>query len=349
MVGKTSKKGWRNIKLTDELAAMAKNDIQTELGAKVDSLFVEDRIGGSHGVSKRIISEIKLKGSSARTPASLSEQPLLKKAIAKIQKGRVPQAHSKKSNLRDVWADCPVEAKLKTLLPSTIVRRESLAPAVVPAASTLSVNPTKEDFEAMIVSEAEKELIKQKSRKVPEAIPVVTEPVEETVQQLPAEKKVTERKTKAQKVKEKRHQQMLREHEIKRLEKQKRKALQDKAARKALEAEQAKRRETRLLTSAKRVVAEAKGEFTLARGAGGRILESREAVPVEIAESLRRIVPVGDPVLERRQSLLRRRMIEQVPELNAQYKEKLRFARLDAAKARKMIDKDARSRCVLLS
>ena len=55
-----------------------------------------------------------------------------------------------------------------------------------------------------------------------------------------------------------------------------------------------------------------------------------------------------DAVLERRGSLLKRRLIEQVPETNAEYKEKVKFAKLDAVKAVKMMDRAARARCVLL-
>ena len=350
MVGKTSKKGWRNIKLADEITTMTSNDFQKELGDRVGSLFTEDVTGGSKGISKRILEEIKLKGKSAKPSISMSEVQLLKKAIKKAESGVRAKQPVRTSRLCDVWSDAPVQ-KLKTLLPGTIVRRESFAPGVVPAVSSLSVNPAKEDFEAMIVAEAEKEVKRNASKRVStnSSVPAATGSVEEVAPELPTESKVTERKTKAQKLKEKRHQQMLKEHEIRRKEKQERRALQDKSARKALEEEQARRREMRMLTDAKRVVAEAAGKFTLSRGAGGRLVDSREPIPLEVAESLRRIVPLGDPVLERRASLLKRRMIEQVPEMNAEYKEKLRFAKLDAAKARKLIDKDAKFRCVLLS
>jgi hypothetical protein len=350
MVGKTSKKGWRNIKLTDTLETMASNEARKELDERVDTLFVEDSSGGSKGVSKRILQEIKLRGNSEKASVSASELHLLQKAISKTQNGVKKQQHVKKAALRDVWGDDLGDKRLKTLLPGTVLRRESLAPAVVPAPSTFSVNPSKDDFEAMLVAEAEKEELKKAPKKRTAAVTFVPPSAgTESSEVLPAENKVTERKTRAQKLKEKRHQQMLREHEIKRQEKQARKALQDKTTRKALEEEQARRREARLLTQARRVVAEASGKFTLARGAGGRLAETPESIPVEIAGSLRRIVPVGDPVSERRASLLKRRVIEQVPEMNAEYREKLRFARLDASKARKMIDKDASNRCVLLS
>ena len=88
--------------------------------------------------------------------------------------------------------------------------------------------------------------------------------------------------------------------------------------------------------------------MTIRRGAGGRLGIMKESVPTEIATSLRRIVPAGNPVLERRASLLKRRMIEQVPEINAEYKEKVRFAKLNAGKTRKLLDSDAKERCVLL-
>lgn len=94
---------------------------------------------------------------------------------------------------------------------------------------------------------------------------------------------------------------MLKEHENKRKEKANRRAMHDTAARQAKAEEHARRRAAKLQTKVKRIVDEASGKFTLARGAGGRILKTSEMVPTEIAGSLRRIVPLGDAVLERRE------------------------------------------------
>jgi hypothetical protein len=206
----------------------------------------------------------------------------------------------------------------------------------------------------MILAEAKKEMealeaakLKAASRVQPAA---KAENAEETAPVTPelATVQLSERKTKAQKLKEQKHKQMLKEHEQKRKEKEARKAMMNKSALKAMEEEHAKRQEQRLSTKVRRIIDEASGKITLARGAGGRLIASKEEVPLEIASSMRRIVPVGDPILERRASLLRRRMIEQVPVLNAEYKEKLRFARLTSAKSRKIMDSDTKARCVLL-
>jgi hypothetical protein len=231
-----------------------------------------------------------------------------------------------------------------------VLRRESFAPAVTPAASVLSVNPKKEQFEEMIVSKAEELATSSEKKSVTNIIPEIpvlidtTTPVSE-----PAPEKVPQpRKTKAQRRKENAHKQVLREHAIRRKEKELRKLAHDKASRLAREAEIKARQEHRLRIAAQRVITEASGGFTLARGAGGRLNKTNEPIPTEIAGSLRRIIPMGDPVLERRASLLKRRMIEQVPEISNEYKEKIRYARFESKKANKMLDKDARDRCVLL-
>jgi hypothetical protein len=350
MVGKTSKKGWRNIKLTEELSALSENQHSEELAKKADSLFVEDSIGGSKGISKEIQREIKLLGKSTKQTVALSESDLLNRAVKKAGKPSPSRSKGSKSSVFDLWVNEPAEKRLKTLVPGTVIRRESLAPAVIPAHANLSVNPSKDDFASMIIAEAEKvtrkpEPTKQFQTATPNPEQTISEIV---VSESAPELKETVRKTKAQKLKESLHKQMLKEHANRRKEKDARRALHDVAARKARHEELEKRRVVRTQTKVSRILSEAAGKFTLARGAGGRILKSQEIVPTEIAGSLRRIVPMGDPVLERRESLLRRRMIEQIPELNAEYKEKLRFAKLDSRKAKKMVDRDAMARCVLL-
>ena len=335
---------------------MASNDLAVELAGRVDTLFREDTVGAMSGVSKKIQQEIKLLNKTSKPSATVAELNLLQKAISKVGKPSTSVKKPVNGQVRDVWADEPSEKRRKSLLPGTITRRESFAPAVVPAASAFSVNPSKEDLDAMMIAEADKEIARLDAIKtyrakrlavLEEAKLMGTLPVE-PVEAAP-EKGLMDRKSKAQKLKETKHKQMLREHELKRKEKETRKARQNKTAIQALEEEQAARREQRLKVKVGRIVAEAAGKFTLARGAGGRIMEAEEAVPTTIAASLRRMVPMGDPVLERRASLLKRRMIEQIPEMNAEYKEKLRFAKLDARKSHKMTDRDAMSRCVLLA
>jgi hypothetical protein len=353
MVGKTSKKGWRNIKLSDELANLSNKEHMKELSARVDTLFTEDARGGSKGVSKEIEKAVKLQNSKGKTAVSPSEAILLQRRLLSAAKGPVKRRTNQKKALCDVWGENPKASKLK-LLPSTVLRRESLAPAVIPANPALSVNPTEEKLNALILAEAAKELESMKPSK-PKIQPEttvstedVTNPVESPKDESIAEPSSTERKTRAQKLKEKRHKQMLKEHEQRRKEKEARRALHDKAARLEAEAEQAARRGQRLKTKVRRVIQEATGTMTIRRGAGGRLGIMKESVPTEIATSLRRIVPAGNPVLERRASLLKRRMIEQVPEINAEYKEKVRFAKLNAGKTRKLLDSDTKERCVLL-
>ena len=353
MVGKSSKKGWRGIKLAPELEALQQNEIASELGNRVDTLFTDDPIGKNQGVSKQVEKLVKLQNKKGKSPISASEELLLKKAIAKVGKGNKVPLQSKNQKIVDVWADSQPISKVKNVV-SSVIRRESVAPSVVLPTPSLSINPAKEDFETMILAEAKKEMealeaakLKAASRIQPaEKSANTEEPI--SVAPEPAVVSLTDRKTKAQKLTEQKHKQMLKEHEQKRKEKEARKALMNKSAQKALEEELAKRREQRLATKVRRIIDEASGKVTLARGAGGRLIASKEEVPLEIASSLRRIVPVGDPVLERRASLLRRRMIEQVPVINAEYKEKLRFAKLTAAKARKIMDSDTKARCVLL-
>lgn len=347
MVGKTSKKGWRNIKLADEMTALATNEHAAELNAKADTLFSEDVTGGMRGVSKAIKKEVKLLTKSNKTSIAVSELPVLERAVARVNKPIKRTPPHNKGKLCDLWAVAP--SNNNPHLPGTVVRRESYAPAVVPPSATLSVNPSKAAFESMILAEAEKEVAKQKqSKQTPTQTPAPEVPLVPLVPEPAPKKGPVERKTKAQKLKESLHKQMLKGHENKRKEKANRRAMHDTAARQAKVEEHARRSAAKLQTKVKRIVDEAAGKFTLARGAGGRILKTSEMVPTEIAGSLRRIVPLGDAVLERRESLLKRRMIEQVPEINAEYKEKLRFAKLDNRKAHKLVDKDALARCVLL-
>ena len=355
-MGKASKKGWRNIKLTEELTNLADKEEASELQAKVDTLFTEDIIGGMQGVSKSIRKDIELHSKSNKAAASISEIPLIEKALKRIGTGSqrsTPQP--KRTKLVDLWGDEPVAKRRAASLPGSVLRRESFAPAVLPATNLLSVNPNKEEFDSMIVAKAEEIAAKAASKKKQRSV-VTESPVAAasstseivTVSEPAPEKTVDARKTKAQRRKEEAHKQLMKEHAIKRKEKELRKLSHDKASRLAREAEIKQRQEQKLKISAQRIVAEASGEFTLARGAGGRIIQSTDVIPTEIAASLRRIIPMGDPILERRASLLKRRMIEQVPEINNEFKEKVRFARLDGKKAYKMIDKDARDRCVLL-
>lgn len=346
MVGKTSKKGWRSIKLREEMANYDANALSAELSKKVDTLFVEDSIGGSKGVAKSILKEVKLQGKDGKKSMTHSEEALFKRALLNTGDRKGSNKRTHKAVVHDVWATAP-QKKLKTLLPGTVIRRESFAPAVLPAGATFSVNPSKEDFESMLIAEADKETKSAIRKSYP--APVFAAVDEASTFEPAPEVKQSERKTKAQRLKEFKHKQMLKDHEIRRGLKKARRAEQDVVARKAREEEQAKRIALRLSTQAKRIADEAAGKFTLARGAGGRIINAKEQLPTEIAASLRRVVPVGDPVLERRASLLKRRMIEQVPEINAEYREKLRFARLDSAKSKKMMDRDARARCVLLA
>jgi hypothetical protein len=359
MVRKSSKKGWKSVKLTEELSAQADNEQITELMAKGDSLFTEDAKGNMQGVSKKIVREVNLLNKSSSKSASASELALIQKYASRVTIGtpKAQPAHIKRGGLSDPWADAPVK-KLKSLVTSSVIRRESFAPSVVPAGAALSVNPSAETLESAIMSAAEQEAkaaagstfkVKRPELEVP--IPETTPAAEseETTSTGPIDKAPSVRKTKAQKLKEIRHKQMLMEHQIRRREKLARKTLADKSGRLAKEAEQAERREATLKIRAKRVIAEASGKTTLARGAGGRLVNESEILPpTEVASSLRRMIPKGDPVLERRASLLKRRMIEQVPEMNKEYKEKIRFAGLDSKKAAKMVDRDARNRCVML-
>lgn len=353
MVSKSSKKGWRGIKLASELDVLQQNEIASELGSRVDSLFTDDPIGKNQGISKQVEKLVKLQNKKGKSPISISEELLLKKAIGKVSLGQKQPTKSHNRKLVDVWADSQPDSKVKNVV-SSILRRESVAPSVVPPIPSLSVNPCKDIFETMILAEAKKEMealdaakLKAASRIQPAA---KAENAEETAPVNPelATVQLTERKTKAQKLKEQKHRQMLKEHEQKRKEKEARKALMNKSALKAMEEEHAKRQEQRLSTKVRRIIDEASGKITLARGAGGRLIASKEEIPLEIASSMRRIVPVGDPILERRASFLRRRMIEQIPVLDAEYKEKLRFARLTSAKSRKIMDSDTKARCVLL-
>ena len=349
MVGKTSKKGWRNIKLTEELSTLAELDHSKELSAKVDTLFTEDSVGGSKGVSKQIGKTVQLQNSKGKAAVSNSEAILLQRKLVRAGKP-VARPHPKpKQVLSDIWGETPDLQKLK-LLPSTVLRRESLAPAVVPAISALSVNPSEDNFNQMLLAEAKKEFDSAKPSKPKIQFVAADQNTEETVAPVeePAEVPSSDRKTKAQKLKEKRHKQMLREHERRRMEKEARKALQNKVALKEAETLHAQQRQQRLKTAVRRVIEEATGNVSILHGAGGRLALSKDQFPTEIAASLRRIVPVGNPVLERRASLLKRRMIEQVPEINAEYKEKVRFAKHNAGKARKLLDSDTKERCVLL-
>lgn len=349
MVGKASKKGWRNIKLQPELTNLHNNEVSAELAQKVDTLFTDDPVGKGQGVSKKIEKIVQLQNKKGKTSASPSEAILLNKAISKVGK---PQNHSNQNTRRqlvDPWADAEPVKGIK-IVPSTILRRESVAPAVVPACSALSVNPKKEEFEAMLIEEAEKELESSKKKTIPSATPEKPEisAEQQTVTVVLPEVSLKERKTKAQRMKEQRHKQMLKEHELKKKAKEARKALMNKEALKVLEKQQAERREQRMTTQVRRLIDEATGKDTLARGAGGRRVSEKHQVPLGIAPSLRRIVPVGNAVLERRSSLLRRRVIEQVPEINAEYKAKIRFAKFNANKAHKVADNETRARCVLL-
>ena len=348
-MGKTSKKGWRNIKLTDEMATLASKSDAKELDSRVDTLFSLDSSGSKKGVSKKVLREISLQNSNSKPAASLSELPLIEKALKAVSKP-IKRVHAKKPQLKDLWADSSVEKSRRALLPSSILRRESFAPAVVPTGRALSVNPVKAELDQLIVETAEKFSAPKSEVKAPvSSAETQNESVSATPSSEPAPEKVPEgRKTKAQKLKEKAHKQMMKEHEIRRKEKELRRLEHDKAGRIAKKEALEQRRAQRLKTAAQRIVAEAAGHYTLPRGAGGRLLSTEESVPTEIASSLRRIVPIGNPLLERRASLLKRRMIEQVPEINNEYKEKVRFARLDAKKAVKMLDKEARDRCVLL-
>ena len=328
---------------------MASKSDAAELSSRVESLFTVDSTGAKKGVSKKLLREISLQNKNSKPAASLSELPLIEKALKSVKRP-IKRSHSSKKPLADLWADQSVQKTPRPLLPSSILRRESFAPAVVPSGRALSVNPVKSELEQLIVDTAEKLTVVKPEVKAPvssaetqnESVstPTGSEPVPEKVPQ--------DRKTKAQRRKEKAHKQLMKEHEIRRKEKELRRLDQDKAGRIAKQQAVEQRRAQKLKTKAQRIVAEAAGQYTLPRGAGGRLLAPEESVPTEIATSLRRIVPVGNPLLERRASLLKRRMIEQVPEINNEYKEKVRFARLDAKKAVKLLDKEARDRCVLL-
>lgn len=348
-MGKTSKKGWRNIKLVEELGAMATQQDAAELGSRVDTLFTVDSSGSNKGISKGLLREIALHNKNSKPAAALSELALVERAMKKVNKPI--NRDSKKTALCDLWAEDSSKSSRKIALPGSVLRRESFAPAVVPTSGAFSVNPQKSDFEQLIVDTAEKLTATKEGaiKTVSPAEPLSASPTTPASQLQTLEEKVSEnRKTKAQKLKEKAHKQLMKEHEIRRKEKEARRLEHDKSGRIAKQEALEKRRDQKLKTAAQRIVAEAAGEYTLPRGAGGRLVAAEESVPTEIASSLRRIVPIGNPILERRASLLKRRMIEQVPEINNEYKEKIRFARLDAKKAVKLLDKEARDRCVLL-
>jgi hypothetical protein len=348
-MGKTSKKGWRNIKLTDEIATMTSKQDAADLESRVDTLFTLDSKGTNSGVAKKLLREVSLLNKSSKPAAAVSELPLVQKAL-KSAKHPIRKA-TNKNQLRDLWADDAPKKHLKPILPSSILRRESFAPAVIPTNAALSVNPDKSQLEQLIVETANKLTA---TKDAGDKATVSTAATPSTSNSIPLSSDSTQikfldgRKTKAQKLKEKAHKQLLKEHEIRRKEKELRRQEHDKAGRIAKQEALEQRQSKKLKTVAQRIVAEAAGKYTLPRGAGGRLLATEESVPTEIASSLRRIVPLGNPLLERRASLLKRRMIEQVPELTNEYKEKVRFARLDAKKAVKLLDKEARDRCVLL-
>jgi len=348
-MGKTSKRGWRNIKLTEEMTTMASKSDAAELDSRADTLFTLDSSGSKEGISKKVLREIALQNKHSKPAAALSELPLLKKALKTVSRP-IKRQNTNKKTLTDLWADESLPKNPRSLLPSSILRRESFAPAVVPTGRALSVNPVKSEFEQLIVQSAEKltapktevkaPVSSAETQNEPNSVPAVSETAGEKVPEG--------RKTKAQRLKEKAHKQLMKEHEIRRKEKELRRLEHDKTGRIAKKQAIEERRAQKLKTTAQRIVAQASGQYTLPRGAGGRLVAAEESVPTEIATSLRRIVPVGNPLLERRASLLKRRMIEQVPEINNEYKEKVRFARMDAKKAVKMLDKEARDRCVLL-
>lgn len=176
MVGKTSKKGWRNIKLADEMTVLATNEHAAELSAKAGTLFSEDVAGGMRGVSKAIQKEVKLLTKSNKTSIAVSELAVLERAVSRVNKAIKRTSPHKKGKLCDLWADTP--SNNNPHLPGTVVRRESYAPAVVPPSATLSVNPSKAAFESMIVAEAEKEVAKQKaSKQTPTATPASEVPL----------------------------------------------------------------------------------------------------------------------------------------------------------------------------
>lgn len=104
-----------------------------------------------------------------------------------------------------------------------------------------------------------------------------------------------------------------------------------------------------MCTKVQRVIEEATGKVNLPRGAGGRFMEPETEIPTVTNGALRRMIPVGSAVKERMTSILRRRLIEQVPEANAEYVERLRFAKLARTKGSRFVDKDLRERCLLLS
>ena len=347
-MGKTSKKGWRNIKLVEELGAMANKEDDAELSSRVDSLFTVDASGSKKGISKDLLREIALHNKNSKPAAALSELPLVERALKKVNKPL--RRNPKKASLCDLWGDDASKSSRKIALPGSVLRRESFAPAVIPTSGALSVNPLKSDLEELIVEAAEKLTAKKEGaiKTVSSAEPLIASQTTPASQEPISEKVSDGRKTKAQKLKENAHKQLMKEHEIRRKEKEMRRLEHDKSGRIAKQEALEKRRAQKLKTTAQRIVSEAAGEYTLPRGAGGRLVAAEESVPTEIASSLRRIVPLGNPVLERRASLLKRRMIEQVPEINNEYKEKVRFARLDAKKAVKLLDKEARDRCVLL-
>ena len=241
-------------------------------------------MGGLQGVSRKLRKEISLLNKSSKTSVAVSELPLLERTTNRLSRKSPSVTRVRAQTMCDLWAGDVVKP-IKGHLPSTILRRESHAPGVVPACAALSVNPQREVFEQLLVEEAAAEMNKMK-RKRREFIPVETVEVSAD-SSLPAElgasSKIFERKSRAQKLKEQRHKQMLKEHEQRRKTKESRKKSQNKVAIAALETTQAARREGKLRTKVDRIIAEAAGKATLARGAGGRILQATERIPTEIA------------------------------------------------------------------
>ncbi len=328
------------MKLTEELANLAENIEVAKLSEKVHDLFVDDSVGGGKGVSKAIKSEISALNKSGKTAYAASEKSLVERLQREPRKIK---EQKKPDQLRDLWSSEPVNA---VKVPASVARREKVMAAVLPASAVLSVNPEPEKFSEMLLKEAEKEQEKHKRRVYPGELP--------SGESVPAPAASSghgdvpssyPRKTRAVKLRQAKHQRMLKEHEKRRKVVSEQKLKPSKKEIKKLEADKSERQKAKLELKTRRIIDEAAGKVIHQRGAGGRYTEIPDSVPTEIASSLRRVIPTGNPLLEVKRSILKRRLIEQLPELNNEYVDRLK---LKGRASKRTNNRFNEQRCVLL-
>ena len=349
---KTSRRQLRKI---DGLEHMKALELVNELTASrtADNLFVEDKEGGLKGVPKALREKIAVMDKKGRVAVGKGEQLVLKKMIEKRSEAKVPAPAKKqqiaKSNVFDAWAG-PAVSKRKQR-PVNV----SFVPSVVLPHAGQSINPEPNAYVELVTSVADRELPKPKMKAAETPLTDVTtvSPVEEDNEEAFEKSRVraAQRKTTQDRNKAERHKELLAKHSENRMIKKISKQINHlpAIAKEVLsaEAELAERAKLRTDQREETLQQTARGVVTV-RGPGGKFNETAMAISKPSEDgSMRKVTPAVNPVNERMQSVFRQRLLEQRPQINGEFLNKIKAQKTHKNRFHKFADPDARDIALL--